>query len=393
MRAEILKLAVVRACRSFMISMPIIVIYWQQHDLSMQDIFVLEVIFSFAIVVLEVPSGYFADRVGRRASLLLGSILGTLGFFVYYAAGGFFGFAVAEVILAVGAACMSGADSAFLYDTLQEHKKTGLFAKYQGRLMATVSLSEGGAAVVGGLLAMVISLQGVLFWQCIFMAAAIPVAYSLREPQVPYEAKKVSMSAIVRIALKENHKLRYLNLFAAALSASTLVMVWFVQPYWKELGVTILYFGVMWAGLNAVVSVGSLLAHRAEQTFRFRTLFGAFALAPLVLYGTLGLVDTPYLALGIIPLFWILRGMSQPIIRDYVNREVRSSIRATVLSINQLGSRLVFSVFSPFLGWVADTWSLQTAFLASALILGTLCIVGFVLLYGVMRVISVPQPE
>lgn len=63
-----------------MVVMPIIAIYWQDQGLTIQDIFLLQVIFSVAIVVLEVPSGYFADVFGRKSSLVLGVLTGTLGF-------------------------------------------------------------------------------------------------------------------------------------------------------------------------------------------------------------------------------------------------------------------------------------------------------------------------
>jgi hypothetical protein len=46
--------------------------------------------------------------------------------------------------------------------------------------------------------------------------------------------------------------------------------------------------------------------------------------------------------------FWIFRGLNGPIIKDYVNREVESKMRATVLSVKNLAFRIVFSILSPF---------------------------------------------
>lgn len=108
----------IRSLRSFMVIMPVVTLYFQELGLSIRDIFVLQVIFSVAIVVFEVPSGYFADVFGRRYSLIIGTISATAGFFFYYLAGGFWGLAWAEIVLAGSVAFISGADSAFLYDTL-----------------------------------------------------------------------------------------------------------------------------------------------------------------------------------------------------------------------------------------------------------------------------------
>ena len=153
MRKEIYKLTTIRALRSFMIILPIIAIYWQDQGLSIRDIFVLQVIFSVAIVFLEVPSGYFADIFGRKGSLLLSTIMATLGFYFYFLATGFWGFAFAEIFLAFASAFLSGADSAFLYDTLQQFDATDQHIKYEGSIISTIRLSEAVAALLGGFLA------------------------------------------------------------------------------------------------------------------------------------------------------------------------------------------------------------------------------------------------
>jgi len=36
-----------------------------------------------------------------------------------------------------------------------------------------------------------------------------------------------------------------------------------------------------------------------------------------------------------------------------------------VLSVNSLGVRLVFAITGPFIGWITDTYTLQTAMITS----------------------------
>ena len=110
-----------RAIRMFMISMPIIVIYWQNHGLLVRDIFVLQVIFSIAIVILEVPSGYFADRYGRKKAIVWGTITSTVGFLTYWLTPSFTGFAIAEILLALGSSFLSGSVEAMLNESIPEN--------------------------------------------------------------------------------------------------------------------------------------------------------------------------------------------------------------------------------------------------------------------------------
>ena len=41
--------------------MPIITIFYTEHGLSLHEVFLIQAIFSIAVVLFEVPSGYFAD--------------------------------------------------------------------------------------------------------------------------------------------------------------------------------------------------------------------------------------------------------------------------------------------------------------------------------------------
>ncbi|RPI41295.1 MAG: MFS transporter, partial [Bacteroidetes bacterium] len=97
-----------------MLFMPIVVPFYESNGLSMTDIMILQAVYSVAIVILEIPSGYLADVIGRRKTLIMGSVFGTLGFMTYSLSHGFTGFLVAEVILGIGQSCISGADSAML---------------------------------------------------------------------------------------------------------------------------------------------------------------------------------------------------------------------------------------------------------------------------------------
>lgn len=385
MHREINKLLAIKVLRSFMVVMPIITLYFQEAGLSIRDIFILQVIFSVAIVILEIPSGYFADIFGRKSALIFGVIIGTVGFLMYYLAFSFWGFAVAEILLAISAVFLSGADSAFLYDTLQQYKAVDQHTRHQGRIIGATRVSEAAAALIGGFLATIMAFKNIFLLEFLVMAVAIPIVFSIKELQTSFAPKKAkNIFQIINFVLRENKKLLYLNIFSGVISTVTLVMVWFVQPYWEKLTVPLIYFGVMWAGLNILVAVGAYFAHQLERYFSFRTLFGFIMILPIILYGLLAL-GIKYLALAVIPLFWLLRGVFQPISLDYINRETDSSIRATVVSISQLFSQAFFSVLSPFLGWVADVWSFEIAFATSAIVFGILSVFSFLFLYFEMR--------
>ncbi len=385
MQRQITTLLIIRAIRAFLIVMPIITLYWLDVGLSIKDIFLLQVIFSVAIVVLEVPSGYFADRVGRKHSLLWGMIFGTLGYIGYAFGVGFYSFAFAEILLALSVSFISGADSAFLYDTLKQYNATDQHIKFEGRIISLSRISEAVAALTGGLLAVWFGLQGVFFAQCIVMALAMPLVLSLVEPKVPVTEKiKKDLRSALRYALRENKIIFHINIFTGLIFMSGLLIVWLAQPYWQEIKIPLAWFGIIWAGMNLITSLGALVAYRLEAQFGFAKMFAFFSCVPALLFIVLSL-GVGWLAVLVMSGFWFLRGLFQPIMLDYLNREIPSSIRATIISLNSLFTRLFFSILSPFIGWIADVYSIETAFMISALTAGILIIVSGVFLILTMR--------
>ncbi len=388
-KINIAKLYALLSVRSFMIVLPIITLYFQDHGLSLQQVFLLQVLFAIFLILTEVPSGYFADTFGRKNSLVVGAVLAFIGYLVYWLAMGFTGFLFAELFLAISTGFISGADSALLYDTLLAENVKELYTKFEGGFLSLRTGAESVAALISTVLLLTMGFKELFFWQAILMLLLIPIAISIKEPpQHKTIKKRMSILQIIRFATHENKKLKYLNIFGAFLSASTLAMVWFAQPLWKNVGMPLTYFGIVWAIANLTVAVSAYFAHKLDTYFSFKKLFATLAFVPIALYALLAIAvsnsaSLPYFVIvGVTLLFWLFRGVYNPIIKDYINRETSSDIRATVLSVQSLFNSLVFSALSPFLGWVADIWSFATAFYVSALTFGIPAIIIFLFLHS-----------
>src|SRR6056297_1948407 len=111
--------------------MAIITLFWKdQIGLSLTEILLLQAIFSVATLVMEYPSGYLSDRIGYRFTLHLACLLGIAGWTVYTFAGSFAGVLLAEILLGMSYAFISGADSALLYETLRQSDREEEYARH-----------------------------------------------------------------------------------------------------------------------------------------------------------------------------------------------------------------------------------------------------------------------
>ena len=72
-----------RFFRDFLLIAPIIIPFYRANGLSAFQILLIQAVFSASVLVFEVPSGYFSDRIGRRRTLFIGGIAVVLGFVCY----------------------------------------------------------------------------------------------------------------------------------------------------------------------------------------------------------------------------------------------------------------------------------------------------------------------
>jgi MFS family permease len=368
---NIKRLYLIKVAKWFMLYMPIVVPFYESNGLSMKDIMVLQAVYSIAIVVLEIPSGYLADVIGRKKTLILGATFGVLGFTTYSLSYGFAGFLIAEIILGTGQSCISGADSAMLYDSLLERGEEKRYSRYEGRITSLGNLSEAIAGILGGLLAG-ITLRVPYFAQTFVAFIALPAAMTLVEPARKVPLIKGGLMEIIRIArfvLFGDRPLRRNILFSAITGTATLTMAWFAQPFFEYSRIDLAWFGLLWTSLNLTVAITSYTAHYTESRLGQRWSVLLIALMLPLGYLALGRLHLPA-GLIVLYLFYLVRGYATPVLKDYINRVTESHIRATVLSVRNFIVRLLFALTGPLLGWIKDIYTLPRALtLAGAIFL------------------------
>jgi MFS family permease len=364
---NILQLYLIKVAKWFNLVMPIVVLFYQDNGLGMSQIFLLKSIYSIAMVIAELPSGYLADVWGCRRTLLFGAVMGTIGIIIYSISSDFASFAVAEVILGVGFSFVSGADSALMYDSLKAEKREAEYIKFEGRITSAGNFAEALAGVTGGLLA-TISFRTPYYFQIFVAAIAIPAAFFLKEPKHVQERVRLKMKEILAIVklTYQQPEMRSAILVSSFTGAATLTYAWFVQPYFKEAGVPVAVYGILWTMLNLSTGVFSIFAYRIERWLgRKNTLL----LIVILLSAGFILTSIEISIAGIAILFgfYMVRGLATPVLKDYINQYTDSKVRATILSIRNFEIRIIFAAIGPALGYLTDTFSLQTALLVAGI--------------------------
>ncbi|MFF0729233.1 MFS transporter [Streptomyces sp. NPDC004134] len=146
----------------FVLLYPVYALLFADHGLSLWQVSSLFVIWSLTSLLLEVPSGAWADAFSRRLLLCAGPLLTGAGFTLWILAPSYWAFAAGFVLWGAKGAFASGALEALLYEELGRAGAAGRYARTLGRgraagtvgVMASMAaaapvFAAGGYAAVG----------------------------------------------------------------------------------------------------------------------------------------------------------------------------------------------------------------------------------------------------
>lgn len=363
--------------------MPVFFLYFGQH-LALSQVLQLEAVYYAAVVVLEVPSGYFSDRVGRKTTLLLSSLLLVAAYVLFFFGSSFAGFAVAQVMLAGGIAFNSGTDTSFHYDSLASLGRESEYEEREAVVARNALFATGVAAILGGLAATV-ELQYAYALSALTATGALLLVLSFAEP--PRDDTEASAEFFSQVGNCLGHlrhpQLRWLFGFAVLAVVLNHIPYEFYQPYLDVLGAdvgfgehTALAAGAHMAAATFVAAWVARRSARVDARLGTRKTLLLAAFVQLAIITTMGAV----LHVAVVGVA-LLRGVSGGLARAPLNAAVTPRIpraeRATYLSIQSLVGRLAFSGLLLGLSSVAgdasaDSWPvLSTLLVLGALIGGT----------------------
>lgn len=373
-----------------MLTMPVVALFYAENGLSSSDLFLLQAAYSLTIALMEIPLGYLADLMGRRQTLIGGTVLGTAGFAIYASSYGFAGFLCAEILLGIGQSLISGADSALLFDCLRENGREDEFLKHEGRITSIGNYAETLAAAAGGLVASLLALRGVYMAQVLIMAVGIPAAFMLREPagiRPPRRSISKSLRDIADIthySLYRNPLLGSAIMLSSVIGMATLAMAWVAQTYFVHHQFSAFTVTVLWVGLNFTVATSSLFPQNVSDRWGTKRLLLVIICGIPLGYLAMALLP-PVAALSCLFFFYMVRGFATPVLKNYVNMHCLAQYRATVLSVRSLVIRLGFAAFGPMIGYVSDGYSLSAALACGFAVLSVLVLSSAVWFFRVRK--------
>ncbi len=356
-------------CLDFRIYGPIAILYFVQITGSFAlglSIFSIAMLFS---ALFEVPTGIFSDLIGRKMTMVLGSLF-SISAIVFYALGGsFWILAVGAALEGIASSLFSGNQEALLYDSLKEQGQEKDFSEYHGRTSAMFQWALGVSALISSFLGHH-SFQILVWLSVIPQVIGFIITLQMREPQIRSQKMQTNIFSHLKESLshfRKNKKLRTITL-AKVLDYSIGESVHqfspaFIATLWPT-----------WAiGLARVIShisaaLGFRFAGRAIRRFGEATvLIWANTFNFVLSIVTIGYptILTPLLG-GLCSFPFGLSMVSQG---SLFQREFSDEQRATLGSLISFFRTLFFALFALIFGMYADFVGPQIALLTGAALL------------------------
>lgn len=295
---------------------------------------ILQLIQTITRIIFDVPSGILCDKIGRVKTLIISTLIGMFADVFLIFGHSFFTISLAYISFGISIAFMSGTLEAFMYDSLAKLGKEDSYKKVATNQYIYIMISFVVAMILGAYLSLY-DMRLMYVSNLIAEVFALIACFFMIEP--PTLGKHFnSISKIIKnssAVIKNNRFLVYLIMFITITDAVSNNTWHLSQKLFSQIGFS--YKDVTTEAIFTTIAAGmaAKLGYYADKKFGLlgsSLLTSIFLAFPLII---LGAFKNVYFMLPAITLTTMTISFARPTYDSYINHELKSSYRATVLSM------------------------------------------------------------
>jgi len=325
-------------------------LWWiQERHIPASTVAVILALGDLALMALEVPTGWFADKYGHRRSLIAGSTVQIAGMLLCWLGQGVPGLLAASLLVALGDAFRSGADQALLYRTCLALNREPDFQKIQGRTYAWQAAALLIQVLAGGFIVQRFGFATGWIVETAVCAVGLGIACAMIEPPperrpIPASSEPACDDQRTTVRSKAS-RLKYVALIlpAAFVASGHTATAFLVQTAG---GSNVAEMTWLVAAIALAEAVGAAIVTKARDVgLRAQVAIGLVGAVTLVI----GLAAGPLLIASAIVLS-LLDGMALPLRSVAIQRLATDSVRARAASLASACDMALKTIALPLTG-------------------------------------------
>ena len=349
---------------------PIWAVFLLSRGLSLTQFGIVEAVLHVGMLIAQVPTGALADALGRRRLLVAAGFFTAVAELGYVYAPGFALICLAGGVHGVAFALRTGADEAYLFDSLAHDDAQAQFPRMLGGLWAVFQFAGAISFMAGGLIATYS--QPLAFWLTAGCAlAASAIATRLPDDARGQAAHGVRVAARGLSALRRSPRLATLTLAWSIYWAAVTSWWFYAAPLFQSRGASDAVLGFVLGGAMLAGSAFSWIGGRVGERVPLTVSVGLATLAAIV-----GLLVGPHLPGLVLPVLLLVSVAGAPelvyvTLSTYLQHNTRSEFRATSMSIAEGCFSIQMLWLFPLVGYSVQHAGYGTGFTLCAGLMAT----------------------
>jgi MFS family permease len=349
-------------------------IFLSSRGLNQLQVNTVPAVYFLMWLVTDVPTGAFADAVGRRAAVVIGCVLHTAAFLVYFVSRHYWHFIAAEILDALATTFGNGPIDAWMVDALDAAGFEGGKDQIFSRQFQVIRLFGMIGAVAGSYVGRIDLALPFLICAICWIGAGAATLVLMHDANVGRTPRHHNIGREVRKRTIDSMRVGFADRAVLLMSSAALVSGAAWSPWWVEwqhyftsgfgsgvqvAGWLFVAFSIaQMAGAEAVARMSTAWRKRSAWMSAVTALSSATALCAALAPRRFALVAVLFV---IAHLTW---GAAGPVAMAWYNEQIEGDNRATLLSFQSTFATLGSMGGLPLQGRIMDRFGAGPTWLA-----------------------------
>ena len=366
-----------------------IFLFFLEQGISFLQIGTLISIREIAILIFEIPTGFVADSLGRRGSMVFAFLSYILSFVIFFFFPGFLLYIVAMIFFALGDAFRTGTHKAMILHYLKLNDLLHLKVEYYGY---TRSWSQMGSALAALIAGGIVIYSGE--YKYVFLGSIIPYILALilmltypKELDGTREHKEGLINNIrhnfeitftsLKLSFKEP-LLRKALINSAIFDGLFKTVKDYLQPILQMVILSIPLLlriekreSILIAIVYCILYI--LTSYASRNSGKLKNKLSSLSVAVNCTYfvgvsfvflaGLFFIINIKIVIIILFIMLYILQNLRRPINIGFISENISHDVMASGLSVESQLKTIFVAVMSPLMGFIADSINIGTAFI------------------------------